>query len=102
MPSSRPGTSMSPPKIDRNASIDMATFIGISRSAMWCSGPGKPISVSSLSPLAGLKGSAWARCPSSSSFASCVGLAGADAEDDPERVEGRQDRGDVAADREDQ
>ena len=32
----------------------MAIFIGISRSAMWCSGPGKPTSVSSASPVAGL------------------------------------------------
>ena len=31
----------------------MATFIGHSRSAMWWSGPGKPTSVSSTSPVAG-------------------------------------------------
>ncbi len=38
----------------------MATFIGAARSAMWCSGPGKPTSVSSTSPVAGLIGSgAW-------------------------------------------
>ena len=33
----------------------MASFIDPSRSAMWWSGPGKPTSVSSTSPVAGLR-----------------------------------------------
>ncbi len=42
-----------PPTIARNASVPIAIFIDCSRSAMWCSVPGKPTSVSSTSPLAG-------------------------------------------------
>ncbi len=65
------GTWMMPPTVASTASAPIAAFIGIARSAMWCSGPGKPTSVSSISPLAGLKGaSAWWMWPSSSSRAS--------------------------------
>jgi hypothetical protein len=40
--------------------MPIATFIGSSRSAIACSGPGKPTSASSSSPVAGLNGvSAW-------------------------------------------
>ena len=56
-----------------NPSAAIATFIGHSRSAMWCSGPGKPTSASSGSPVAGLVGSAWWMWPCSSSFASSHG-----------------------------
>ena len=47
------GICSTPPKTARNASEPIASFIDASRSAMWCSGPGKPTSVSSTSPLAG-------------------------------------------------
>ena len=47
---------------------------GSERSAMWCSAPGKPTSVSSSSPLAGLVGTSWcAMWPASSSRASATG-----------------------------
>ena len=59
--------------IDRSASGAIAAFIGHSRSAMWCSGPGKPTSVSSGSPVSGFAGSWWARWPRSSSRASSTG-----------------------------
>ena len=65
------GTCTMPPSVASTASAPIATFIGSARSAMLCSGPGKPTSVSSISPLAGLKGaSAWWMWPSSSSRAS--------------------------------
>ena len=65
------GTCSSPPRVASKARAPIATFIGTARSAMWCSGPGKPTSVSSISPLLGLKGaSAWWMWPSSSSRAS--------------------------------
>ena len=52
----------------------MATAIDFSSSAMWCSAPGKPTSVSSTSPVAGLVGcSAWYMWPSASAFASITG-----------------------------
>ena len=52
----------------------MAIFMGIARSAMKWPGPGKPTSVSSTSPVAGLVGtSAWCRWPPSSSAASAQG-----------------------------
>ena len=72
------------------------TFIGHSRSAMWCSEPGKPTSVSSSSPVAGLAWSPWARCPCSSSFASGHRRPEEHAEDHPERVEGGEQRREVA------
>ena len=44
---------------------------------MWCSGPGKPTSVSSTSPVAGFSGSAWTTWPVSiSSWASLQGVPG--------------------------
>ena len=56
------------------ASDAIAIFIGSARSAMWCSGPGKPTSVSSSSPFAGLSRlAAWWRWPCSSSRASAHG-----------------------------
>ena len=42
-----------PPITASNASAPIAIFIVPSRSAMWWSGPGKPTSVSSTSPVAG-------------------------------------------------
>ena len=42
--------------IASTASAPIAIFIGHSRSAMWCSGPGKPTSVSSISPVIGFVG----------------------------------------------
>ena len=83
--------------IASTASAPIATFIGSARSAMWCSGPGKPTSVSSTSPVAGLVGlGAWWRWPCSSSRASAHGLAAEGAEDHPERVDRGQERADVA------
>ena len=68
------GICRKPPTIASSASTPIATFIVGSRSAMWCSGPGKPTSVSSTSPLAGFVWtSAWCRWPSSSSRASGTG-----------------------------
>ena len=52
----------------------MAAFIGQARSAMWCSGPGKPTSVSSGSPVIGFIGSPCATWPPSSSTASGTAL----------------------------
>ena len=73
--SSTPDTSITPPTTAATASMVIATFIGHSRSAITCSGPGKPTSVSSSSPVIGLRGtSAWARWPCSSSTASGQGL----------------------------
>ncbi len=50
------GMATTPPMTDRTASAPIAAFIGGESSAMWCSGPGKPTSVSSTSsgPMAGL------------------------------------------------
>ena len=63
-----------PPITASTASAPIAIFIGNSRSAMWCSGPGNPTSVSSISPVIGLVGcSAWNRWPCSSSCASGTG-----------------------------
>ena len=57
-----------------SASRPIATRIGSARSAIACTGPGKPTSVSSSSPVAGLRGtSAWCRWPPSSSRASATG-----------------------------
>ena len=68
------GIWMKPPMIARTARPVIATFIEGSRSAMWWSGPGKPTSVSSTSPVAGFVcTSAWWRWPSSSSRASGTG-----------------------------
>ena len=68
-----PGIWTRPPKSAPNAEHRHRHRIGHSRSAMWCSAPGKPTSVSSGSPLAGFFGSAWARWPCSSSRASSHG-----------------------------
>ena len=56
------------------ASGPIAAFIGHARSATWCSGPGKPTSVSSGSPVIGFIGSPWATWPPSSSAASGTAL----------------------------
>ena len=73
-PSFTCGICRKPPTVASTASAPIASFIGNSRSAMWCSGPGKPTSVSSISPVIGLVGcSAWNRCPCSSSLASSHG-----------------------------
>ena len=50
------GTWISPSITAPTASVLIAIFIGHDRSAMWCSGPGKPTSVSSSSPVAGFNG----------------------------------------------
>ncbi len=61
---STPGTWMKPANRARKARIPIATFIGGDCSAMWCSSPGKPTSVSSTSPVFGLVGScAWTTWP---------------------------------------
>ena len=62
-----------PPTIASSASEAIATLIGQSRSATWCSGPGKPTSVSSGSPVIGFTGSPWAMPPAASSRASGTG-----------------------------
>ena len=75
--SSTPGTWMKPANSARKASTPIATFIGGDCSAMWWSAPGKPTSVSSSSPLAGLTGWAWTTWPLSiSSWASLQGSPG--------------------------
>ena len=84
----------------RKLKTPIATFISHSRSAMWCSGPGKPTSMSSGSWVAGLTGWPWAISPRSSDLGLGHGIAGRDPEDDPERVEGGEQGADVAADRE--
>ena len=91
------GICTSPAPTAPSASTPIATRIGSARSAIaWC-GPGKPTSVSSTSPLAGLRGtSAWCRWPASSSRASGHGLAVEGAEDHPEGVDRGQERADVA------
>ncbi len=71
---STPGTWISPAKRARKASTPIAIFIGGDCSAMWCSAPGKPTSVSSSSPVAGLRGVSWARWPVS--ISSCASLQG--------------------------
>ena len=48
------GICTNPPTIASTASAPIAIFIEPSRSAMWWSAPGKPTSVSSSSPVAGL------------------------------------------------
>ena len=93
------GICRKPPTTASTASAPIASFIVGSRSAMWCSGPGKPTSVSSTSPLAGFVWtSAWCRWPSSSSRASAHRLAVERAEDHPERVDPGQERARVAGD----
>jgi len=53
-----------PPTIASSASVPIAMRIGHARSATTWSGLGKPTSVSSISPLAGLVGTVgWKRCP---------------------------------------
>ena len=68
------GICSAPAPIEPTASSAIAARIGSARSAIaWC-GPGKPTSVSSGSPVAGLRGtSAWWGCPRSSSRASATG-----------------------------
>ena len=68
--SDTPGIDTTPPTIESSASGPIAAFIGHACSATWCSGPGKPTSVSSGSPVIGFTGSPCARCPPSSSRAS--------------------------------
>ena len=79
-----------------SASGAIAAFIGHSRSAMWCSGPGKPTSVSSVSPVIGFAGSWCARCPLLELARLLDRLAEEHAEHHPERVERGHERGDVA------
>ena len=69
------GICSAPPMVASTARRLIATFMGISRSAMKWSGPGKPTSVSSISVGSiGLTWtSAWCRWPSSSSRASGTG-----------------------------
>ncbi len=72
--SSMPGIWTRPPSTASTASAPIAIFMGSSRSAMKWPGPGKPTSVSSSSPVIGLRGtSAWWRWPCSSSRASSTG-----------------------------
>ena len=86
-----------PPTIASRASAPIAIFIVGSRSAMWCSGPGKPTSVSSTSPSAGFVWtSAWCRWPVLELARLGHGLAEERAEDHPERVDPGQERADVA------
>ena len=64
---------------------------------MWWPSPGKPTSVSSISPVAGFVGcGAWYRWPCSSSAASSHGLAPERAVDQAPRVDDGEDRADVA------
>ena len=80
----------------------MATFIGHSRSAMSCSGPGKPTSVSSTSPVCGLVGHVGVGEVAVLELARLrARLAEEGAEDHPERVDAGQERADVAEDAED-
>src|SRR5947199_95590 len=51
-----PGIWTSPPNRAPSPSTAIADLIGQSRSAMWCSAPGNPTSVSSFSPLSGVAG----------------------------------------------
>ena len=76
--SSTPGTWTKPAKRARKASTPIASFIGGDWSAMWWSAPGKPTSVSSVSPVAGFRGAAaWTTWPVSiSSWASAQGRPG--------------------------
>ena len=90
---SRRGWPTTPPMIARTASGAIAAFIGHSRSAMWCSGPGKPTSVSSALAGRRVAGSPWARWPRLELARLRDGLAEEDAEHHPERVERGQQRG---------
>ena len=74
MVSSKCGIWISPMPTDPSASTAIATRIGSARSAIACTGPGKPTSVSSASPVSGLRGtSAWCGCPACISRASDTG-----------------------------
>ena len=91
-----PGICTMPAITDSTASGAIAAFIGHSRSAMWCSAPGKPTSVSSGSPVAGLAWLAVGEVALLELARLRRRLAEEDPEDHPERVEGGQQRGDVA------
>ena len=83
--------------IASTASAPIAIFIGASRSAMWCSGPGKPTSVSSTSPVAGLVGSGRVvEVAVLELLGLRAQLAVEGAEDHPERVDRGQERAQVA------
>ena len=56
---STPGTWIRPANSAPKPSPAIATAIGQDCSAMWWVGPGKPMSVSSSSPVAGLTGGPW-------------------------------------------
>ena len=76
-----------------SASTLIATRIGSARSAIACAGPGKPTSVSSSSPVAGLRGtSAWCRWPRFELARLRHRLAVEGAEDHAERVDRGQQR----------
>ena len=68
-----PGTPRTPAISASTASGAIATFMNHSRSAMWCSEPGKPTSVSSSSPVAGLTCAPWAMWPCCSARACGTG-----------------------------
>ena len=98
----RPGSGSGRRTGRRTPRTAIAIFIGHSRSAMWCSLAGEAdVGVLGLAGRAGSSASAWWMWPCSSSLRLLAGLAGDDPEADPERVEGGQQRADVAADRED-
>ncbi len=80
-----------------SASMLIATRIGIARSAIAWTGPGKPTSVSSISPLAGFVGHLGVVHVACFELARLGdGLAVEGAEDHPEGVDGGEKRADVA------
>ena len=87
----RPGSGRSPPKIATKPSTAIASPIGQSRSAMWCSGPGKPTSVSSFSPRQRVLGLGVGEVALLELARLRHRLAPEDPEDDPEGVEGGQE-----------
>ena len=95
------GICTTPPTVASTASVPIATFIGSARSAMWCSGPGKPTSVSSTSPLAGLVDLARGAGGRARARGLRARLAAERAEDHPPRVDRGHERADVADDVED-
>ena len=102
MTSSTPGICETPPTTASSARIAIGILIASSRSAMWCSGPGKPTSVSSTSPVPGLsRHSGWREVALLELACLLARVAEERAEDHPERVDPGQKRPDVAEDPED-